>query len=125
VVGRSYLLFLPPWNLWPLGSAGIPWWDWYSSKGEKGEEPPADIKELYDVVDEWILTEPGTAEYDEIGKKMLGMNVENLYSIGTVGMVPSPILVRDTLRNIPDEAIWSPAFRHWDPYQADQWFYEE
>jgi peptide/nickel transport system substrate-binding protein len=125
VVGRSFLLFLPPWNLPPLGSAGIPWWDWYTSDGEKGEEPPADIRALYDIVDQWILTVPGSPEYDEIGKKMLRMNVENLYSIGTLGMVPSPVLVRDTLRNIPDEATWSPAFRHWDPYQADQWFYIE
>jgi peptide/nickel transport system substrate-binding protein len=125
VVGRSWLLFLPPWNLPPLGSAGIPWWNWYTSGGEKGEVPPQDIQDLYAIVDEWILTEPGSPEYDEIGKKMLGMNVENLYSIGTVGMVPSPVLVRDTLRNIPDEGVWSPAFRHWDPYQADQWFYLE
>jgi len=125
VVGRSFLLFSPPWNLPALSSAGVPWYNWHNSQGETGEEPPELIKNLFEVVDEWMLTEPGTKEYIEIGKKMLAINVENLLSIGTVGLVPIPLIVRDNLRNVPEKAVWSPFFRHWNPYQADQWFYEK
>lgn len=124
VVGRSYLLFSPPWNLPALSSAGVPWFHWHNSNGEQGEEPPELIREIFELVDEWVMTVPESPEYVRIGKVLLGKNVENLLSIGTVGLVPSPVLIRSNIRNIPEEAVWSPYFRHWDPYKAETWFFE-
>jgi len=125
VVGRSHLLFQPPWNLAPLSSSGVPWAQWHDSGGKTGEEPPQIIKDLFKLVDEWRTTVPGSKEYIELGKKVLGINVKNLFSIGTVGLIPTPLIVRDNLKNIPEKAVWSPAFWHWLPYQADQWYFEK
>ena len=124
VVGRSFLLFSPPWNLPPLASSGVPWYEWHNSNGEQGEEPPELIRRIFDLTDQWVMTVPESPEYVRIGKELLGENVRNLLSIGTVGLVPSPVIVRDNLKNIPEEAVWSPYFRHWDPYKAETWYFE-
>ncbi len=71
---------VPPWHWRPCCAlAGIAWYDWWESGGEKGEEPPAIIQELYDVLDEWKNEPLATERYKELGRRMVTINEENIW----------------------------------------------
>ncbi|MEJ2593468.1 MAG: ABC transporter substrate-binding protein, partial [Candidatus Thiodiazotropha sp.] len=58
---------------------------WYKSGGEQGEEPPATLKEVQDLYDQYKAS-VDPAEQLEIAKKIVRMSTEGLFAIGTVGM---------------------------------------
>ncbi len=113
----------PPWGSVDF-SIGIPWTTWNDTNGEEGEEPPEDVKRLFELVEKWKTTIPGTKEYVEIGKELMTINVKNLFLIGTVGMSPGTIIVKNNLGNTPIDGSMIPDYVFWMPYQADQWFYK-
>ncbi len=108
----------------PLPSSGISWGPgynaWYEDTGsENAVEPPALVKELYDLADELrVETDPGRRM--ELGQAMWQMQADNLFYIGTVGMAPYPIIVSNDLRNVPEEALWSALWLH--RYHPEQFF---
>lgn len=111
----------------PFASIGVgyPWYTWYQTDGEDGEEPPSDIKELYETRDKWLLTEIGSKEYIDLGKKLINSYIENLYVIGTVGLLPYPVNISKKLRNIPgDNGLWFPGWLQWQPYPMEQWYFD-
>ena len=69
---------VPPWH-WRTccALAGIAWYDWWESGGEKGEEPPPEIRELYAILDEWQNEPVGTERYRELGRELVRINEEN------------------------------------------------
>lgn len=69
--------------------AGRDWYDWWESDGERGEEPPEIIRDLYDVLDEWQAEPLGTERYLELGHEMALMNSENIWWNMVVGPTPS------------------------------------
>ncbi len=99
---------------------GVLWGRWYNTGGEMGEEPPQEIKELYDWHDEFKVTHD-----TEPARKLLESQAENVWTIGTVGNAPHPLFVRNNLRNITETGgFWS-----WDclwsfPEYPEQWFIE-
>lgn len=93
------------------------WGRWYNTKGEQGEEPPEYIKELYAWLDEYMLTDS-----TEPARKVLESQAEHIWTIGTVGNSPHPLIVRNTLRNVSETGYWG-----WDslwtyPEFPEQWF---
>lgn len=100
------------------------WAQWYVSKGKSGEEPPKEAKRLLDLWEKMLST---TIESQRIklGQEILKSHAENLWTIGTVGLAPVPIIVRNTLRNIPEKGIWG-----WDYfwamlYNPEQFFFKQ
>lgn len=101
------------------------WEDWFMSNGERGEEPPAEIKDLWDT---WLLMRQ-TGDREErirLGKKLARSQVENLYGIGAVGGTISPAVVTDRLNNVPGDGAlcgwpWAVHVIH----RPEQWFIEE
>jgi peptide/nickel transport system substrate-binding protein len=116
--------FRPPWHNPNVVAGGREWWNWYDSKGKIGEEPPPVVKRLFAAVDEWQQTVPGTEEYMRLGKEILTINVENLFAIGTVGMTPVPVVVKNYVKNAPKEGMFGSDFRFFGHYQADQWYFD-
>ncbi len=110
---------------WGNAFSGVPWSQWYNSDGAEGEEPPDYIKHLYQVIEDWLQTVPGTDEHIRLGKEIVTINMENLFNIGTVGMPPQPILLKKNLKNTPTEGLWDWSFRQWVMFQADQWYMSE
>ena len=105
----------PAWNQWLNANEDI-------RKGTKsladyadgmlpGEEPPQHVKELY----EWGISKPRTRflspEYTELSQKIYDLWAEKLYIIGTVGMVPQPVIAKKNLGNVvkqyPLSAEWA------------------
>ncbi|MGI6379676.1 MAG: ABC transporter substrate-binding protein [Anaerolineae bacterium] len=119
--------YRPPWH-WPANSplGGTEWHQWLTTNGEQGIEPPEEIKELWDIVAEWLLEPFGTDRYLELGREMLRINAENLWLIGTVGLVPRAAIVKNTVRNAPQPGqALSVETGMWNYYQPEQWWIEE
>jgi len=45
-----------------------------------------------------------------LAKEILRSNAENLWTIGTIGMAPVPVIVRNNLRNVPESIPFGWAF---------------
>jgi len=81
------------------------WALWVSTGGKQGEKP---IPEAMENVERWNKMK-STIDKEErihLGKEILRSQAENLWVIGTVGVPPLPIIVRDNLRNVPEKGIW-------------------
>jgi peptide/nickel transport system substrate-binding protein len=99
---------------------GILWGRWWNTGGEQGEEPPEMIKQLFEWQEEYNIT--GS---DEPARKVLESQAEHIWTIGTVGMAPHPLFVRNNLRNVTETG----GFWTWDslwayPEFPEQWFFK-
>ncbi len=104
-----------PWNsMWSL---------WYTSDGAEGEEPPQEIK---DVLATWeqMLQTVDDDEFVRLGQEILRSQAENLWTIGTVGGVPEPMIVGSNLRNYPQEGYVGFDFLGTYPYHAETLYFE-
>jgi peptide/nickel transport system substrate-binding protein len=73
---------------------------WYKSGGAEGEEPPAFIKEAMDLYDEYKTTTDPAAQV-EIFKQIVRLSTGGLWTIGTAGMDPAPVVVKNNFMNVP------------------------
>lgn len=105
------------WSQWPA------WTHWYKSAGEKGEEPPQKFKEIFELRS---LIMYGTDEEEVIegAKKLLESQAENLYAIGTVGLPPKPVIVKD-IYNVPSIALWTDDFQRLEYVRPMQFYMKE
>jgi len=91
----------PGWErtIWPA------WGRWFNTGGKAGEEPPAQIKQIYGW---WqaMKAEPNEEERIKLGKKILAAQAENLWTIGTVGKTPWPLIINNRLHNFPKNGLW-------------------
>ncbi len=95
---------------------------------EPKEEPPAEVKDLFQLIDEFKFMAPGSDEYLETGAKILGLHMKNLWGLGDFGGGPSPVIVNADLRNTllaQDKPFVWPYQRFWQAYYPDQWFYDK
>ncbi|WP_439817128.1 ABC transporter substrate-binding protein [Zavarzinia sp. CC-PAN008] len=104
---------MAPTELAPVSQDGLMWPKWgqyYETMGQAGE--PIDLpaaKELFDLYRGWMGS-TDMAVRRGIWNRMLEIQAEQTFSIGTVAGVLQPVVVASTLRNVPDEAVWA-----WDP----------
>jgi len=114
---------MPPWHWVGLDMGGPEWRRWYDTKGKAGEEPPEEIKRIFNLVDEWLATPRGTEKYVKLTKELITLNVKGLYLIGTVEACPYPVIRKDGLRNAHREkGRFIPGF---GAYMIGQWFFEK
>jgi peptide/nickel transport system substrate-binding protein len=67
-------------------------------------EPPDAIKELMDLFDEIKVT-VDQGKQQELFRKMLENNKENLWVIGICTAPPELVIVKNNFRNVPEEAV--------------------
>ena len=99
------------------------WAQWYNSDGEKGEEPPDIIKEVYGYYEK-AQASLDQAEQQKYMKMILDIAAENLWTIGslTVPGFPYLINVSPRLRNFPAAAA---GWWYGDWGIQGTWFFEE
>lgn len=94
----------PRWWVASSTSGGYHWgplWNsWYATNGERGEEPPAEIKRLNDILAE-VHVSPSFERTKELMAEATAFHRENLFIVGTVGETPSWYVVSNRLRNVP------------------------
>lgn len=101
-----------------------PWSDWYRTSGSQGEPPPPEVQRLVD----WWVEMTTSADPDrrvELGKNILRSQAENLWTIGTLGLAPQPVVVSNDLHNVPERGWFGWDNRMTLPYHPYTWFLEE
>ena len=78
---------------------------WYNTGGAEGQEPPEAMKEALRAYDQ-IKQTPDTAQKNELFHRILELQAENIWVLGLVGGVKETLIVKNHLRNVPDESIF-------------------
>lgn len=79
---------------------GVEWSRWYYSDGAQGEEPPADMKKVMELVDQ-SETAGSIEERVKLVTEAGNLHMKNLWAIGIAGMDLRPHIANEDLRNIP------------------------
>jgi peptide/nickel transport system substrate-binding protein len=86
----------------PQGSRyAIPWALWYTSNGQKGEEPPESQKKRFKLFDEARST-ADLAKRGEKMKEIFDIAAEEFETIGLCLAVGGFGIIRNNLRNVPE-----------------------
>jgi peptide/nickel transport system substrate-binding protein len=73
---------------------------WYKTRGAKGEAPNGDLRKAQELYDQYRAT-VDPAEQIRIGKQIVKLASEGLWSIGTVGLTPALVVVKNNFKNVP------------------------
>lgn len=98
------------------------WEQWWHTDGERGVEPPEEIKrraEIFDILPSIIDQE----EADQLAAEMFEYQAENLYQIGLFAATPSPVISKNFVRNFPEVGLNSSQTNRFGPADVTQvWF---
>jgi peptide/nickel transport system substrate-binding protein len=104
---------MAPLELAPTTQQQLMWPQWgqfVETGGEAGEATDmAPVQTLAELLRAWRQA-PTREARTEIWGLMLSIFTDQVFVIGTVAAVPQPVVVRDTLRNVPEKGVYS-----WDP----------
>ncbi|MEP7207242.1 MAG: ABC transporter substrate-binding protein [Casimicrobiaceae bacterium] len=104
---------MSPNELAPTAQEQLQWpmWGQYYEQNKKGGEAPAlpAAQELVALYDAWRKSATD-AEREKIWLQMLAIHAEQVFTIGIVTRALQPVVVRDNVRNVPKDGIYS-----WDP----------
>lgn len=97
---------------------------WLRSEGENGTRPPEEFFDefsvLYEAAGQWLTTFD-----DDALRVMLESQAKNLWSIGTVGFTPRPVLVANRIKNVPERVLWDNTIGAELQMRPHQWYIEE
>ena len=117
-----------PDELAPTSQVQLQWpkfGQYFETKGKAGEAPDIpEAVELMKLNDAWRTANREARE--KIWHRMLGIHVDQQFSIGVVNNVMQPVVVSNALKNVPEKGMYN-----WDPgsffgiYRPDTfWFVE-
>lgn len=119
---------MPPTGLAPVFQDNYAWprWGQYIETGGKvGEACDMEMpRRLLSLYEDWLI-QTDSAHRERIWHAMLGLHADEQWIIGTVAGALQPIVVRNGLRNLPEEAVYS-----WEPtalfglYRMDALFWD-
>ncbi|NLK08514.1 MAG: ABC transporter substrate-binding protein, partial [Firmicutes bacterium] len=122
---RAYIPNITKYNMSSEIAFAVHWQTWYNTQGEDGEEPPAHVKEYFDLLDKWY----GAAtdeEYEKYAKEVWSFHAENLFLIGTVARPRVPVIVSAKLDNVPERDLpFSDGTSWWRAAKMVQWYYKD
>jgi peptide/nickel transport system substrate-binding protein len=95
------------------------WGLWYNTKGKEGEEPPPEIKQLYEWIDKYMETDA-----NEWADNCLASQAENIWTIGTVADGPSPLIINKDMANVAEMTyyVWDNLYGN-ETY-PEAWYYD-
>src|SRR5918996_3083330 len=102
------------------------WGQYYETKGSAGEPPDEpEAAKLLELFEAWRAA-LDTSQREAIWRDMLEVYGDQVYSIGLISGVLQPVAVRQTLHNVPKEAVYN-----WEPgaqfgvYRPDTFWFEQ
>lgn len=119
-----YPMWFVPYNTGWETSWAPQWAWWYRTGGKSGEEPPREVKRLLELWEK-MLTTTNEAQRITLGKEILRSQAKNLWTIGTVGLTPKPVLVSENVRNIPEKGLWAWDFYYGSLYNPEQFYFKQ
>jgi peptide/nickel transport system substrate-binding protein len=108
IMDRCLTPLIEPWYFFPYrggtppSTAGL-WWDWYQSGGASGEEPPAEVALQYQLYDQ--IKGASAEDLPGLAEQFFDNASENVWFIGTVGILPHVGVVKNNFRNVPENAV--------------------
>ena len=78
---------------------------WYATEGADGQEPADPIKEALAHFDK-IKGQVSVVERNELFERLLGLQAQNLWILGTVSGPQGIRIARNDFRNVPDDPIY-------------------
>ena len=75
---------------------------WYKTGGEKGIEPTEEFKKAMALYDKFKTTVK-PEEQMTIAKELIKWHAENVHVIGTVGLLPNVVVVKNNFKNVPQD----------------------
>ncbi len=124
-VAGAVQILIPPFGDFLDTRTGTMWNDWMTSDGAEGIEPPEDVKPLWALADEWKSFPIGTPENSAIGAQIVEIHANNLFQIGLVGEIPSPVYVNDRVGNFGEYTLKAYPYYWTYPFRPTQWFIDE
>ncbi|MCT4555182.1 MAG: ABC transporter substrate-binding protein [Pelagimonas sp.] len=124
-ISQDVTVFIPPFGDFFNPGTGFGWAAWKTSGGAEGIEPPADIKKLWDLGEQFIQVEMGTEESNKLGAEIVQIHTDNMLKIGTVGDIVAPFLYRSDLQNVKPIKAKTYDFYWTYPYRPAQWWLEQ
>lgn len=120
--------FTPPEYLAPMHQEFFAWPKWgqyMQTRGAAGE--PIDMPEPNRLIDLWHDWEKTTDEGQraQIWRDMLAIHADQQYGIGILTEAPQPVVVADSLRNVPEFGKWA-----WEPgahfgiHRMDEFYFD-
>jgi peptide/nickel transport system substrate-binding protein len=97
---------------------------WYLSDGAEGLEPPDDIKQLVDLIEQGKVSPRG--QQIQIAQELFRLWADNVWEIGTVGLTPmvqGVVVVNDDMKNVPAVAGNDWPLRTPGDTRPEQFFY--
>jgi peptide/nickel transport system substrate-binding protein len=83
------------------------WGQYYATNGAKGEEPEIpEVKKLAELAQQWREAK-SPEERKAAWHEMLALYTDQVFSIGTVNGTRQPVVAAKTLKNVPDEGVFS------------------
>jgi len=77
---------------------------WYSTQGAKGQKPEGPLAQAQELFSQFKATiDP--AKQVELGKQISQLAHQNLWTISTVGGLPSIPVIKNSMANVPDMAV--------------------
>jgi len=111
--------------LWYMGDLGQPYWaplwyQWWTSGGKQGEEPPPDVKEFFTKISQISAAPPeqGQKVYEEVRKMMN----DNIFYLVPVENMMQPMLANAKLGNVGTS---EDAFAIGTNFSGEQFFYKK
>jgi len=101
------------------------WGQYHETKGQSGEPVDMpDVERLNELYLQWKSSTHDT-ERTEIWSEMLNIHAEQQYTIGVVSGILQPVVVDNTLKNVPEKAIfnWNPG-AHFGIYHPDLFWFD-
>ena len=102
------------------------WGQYHETKGAAGEPPDEpEAAKLLELFEAW-RSASNTEERRAIWEEILEIYSPQVYSIGLISGVLQPVAVRDTLHNVPEEAVYN-----WEPgaqfgvYRPDTFWFDQ
>lgn len=97
---------------------------WYKTEGQMGDQPPDHLKEVMDLYDRYRAS----VDADEqllLAREIVKLSTEGLFSIGTVGMSPGLVVVKNNFHNVmerhtSDWLIFTPGTQDPPQYWIEQ-----
>jgi peptide/nickel transport system substrate-binding protein len=75
---------------------------WYQTDGAEGLEPPEEIKQIVNIIDEAKVS--GRERQIELAQELFRIWADNVFEIGTVGLTPmvqGVVVANENLMNVP------------------------
>jgi peptide/nickel transport system substrate-binding protein len=100
---------------------GNAWATWFETGGESGEEPPASLLRVAELIDLAYAT-PDEDLRAEYVAEIVQIHMDNLWNIGIVGLAPRAGVITNNLINVPDDMPYG-GFLPIPAIYADQYFF--